>query len=464
MKIALLQPAIPDGNYIPSLGLLYIAAVLEEDGFSVRVFDENYRTGFLPDLLKYAPDLVGITAVTASINRSLRLAEDIKRELNAWVVLGGPHPTALPDETIRNPHVDFVVAGEGEYPMRDLARAIQKGGGHDELREISNLLFKEDGSTVRNRQAGFLSGEDLDRLPYPAFHLLDLEFVFTNATHGMFSMGKRILPVMTARGCPNTCTFCCRVMGYHIRERSVDSVIKEITYLKKKYDIDELYFEDDNFTDHRQRALRILEALIGADLGIFIKFANGLRADRVDRELLLKIREAGGYWIGFGIESGSPRTLESMRKNLDLDLAGSNVRLAKSLGFYVGSNCIIGYPGETRDDLQESLRYFLGLKLDSCAIVTLIPFPRTAVRAFCVKKGYLNRNAENYDNYFFKIFNPNVLISTPFLSEGDIKRYVRFFYLRFYFQPVKIFRVIRVLFRRMVLSRARSLVIAGKGA
>ncbi|MDP8235339.1 MAG: radical SAM protein [Candidatus Erginobacter occultus] len=134
---------------------------------------------------------------------------------------------------------------------------------------------------------------------------------------------------MTSRGCPQTCTFCCRSMGQRIRARSADNVLAEIEHLVRDYRIDEIYFEDDNFTVDRERALAILRGIRDNFPALFIKFANGLRADRVDGEILSAIREAGGYWIGFGVESGSQRVLTLMKKRLDLDKVRKNVSRAK---------------------------------------------------------------------------------------------------------------------------------------
>jgi len=450
MRVALIQPKIPDGNYLPSLGLLYIASILGSRGFQVKVFDENYKANFLKDLFLYDPDTVGFTCVTASINGCLRMASETKKSINAKIVFGGPHPTALPEKTVINESVDFVIVGEGEYPMLMLCEAIKEGKDERDFKDIPNLYYKSNGVVEKTRDTKFLTGEKLDALPYPAFHLLDLEYVFKNSRHGLFSMGKRILTIMTSRGCPQVCTFCCRIMGSHIRERSVSNVLEEIIFMKETYGIDELYIEDDNFCHNKKRALEILDEIIKSNLGIYIKFANGLRADTVDKELLGKIKRAGGYWVGFGIESGSKKVLTLMKKNLDLGVTKQNVEIAKSTGLFVGSNLIVGYPGENEDDLKESLRYFKGLGLDSCAIVNLIPFPKTPVYELCKKGGYLTKKAENYDNFYFRIFSPNVLISTPYLTGKEIRKHVRLFYLKFYLRPLRIYRLFKVFFKRFI--------------
>ena len=271
----------------------------------------------------------------------MSLAGEIKSKTGAVTVIGGAHPTAMSEETADRERAWITLfTARVSAPMLALCKAVEVGESSD-LSLIPNLCYKSDGWIVKTKKAKFLTGEELDELPYPAFHLLNLEFVFKNSAHGLFSIGKRVLSIMTSRGCPQVCSFCCRMMGFSLRTRSVPLVLKEIKFLSDTYNIDELYIEDDNFCNDRERALQILDGIIALKLVIPLKFANGLRADTVDRELLAKIKEAGGYWVGFGIESGSKRILELMKKNLDLDLARENVKLAKSMGFFVGSNFIV---------------------------------------------------------------------------------------------------------------------------
>ncbi len=429
--IALVQPRLPDRNYIPNLGLLYLAGVLEEAGYPVRIYDENLDRDYFSRLLRDRPRLVGFTAVTAAVNRVGKAAAALKAaDPSIPIAAGGPHVSVLPEEVLAGGTVDYCVTGEGEYPFLDLVRMVLEGKGSPA--EIPNLVYLSEGQIRRNPSHPFLGPEELDRLPFPPFQLLDPEKIFPRIVHGLYSRGKRILPLMTSRGCPQTCTFCCRSMGSKIRTRSPENVLAEIEHLVRDYRVDEIYFEDDNFTVDRERALVILRGIRDNFPSLFIKFANGLRADRVDEEILSAIREAGGYWIGFGVESGSERVLEMMKKRLDLEKVQTNLARAKKLGFQTGTNMIMGYPGETWADIRRGIRFFRELNPDSLAIVNLIPFPGTEVRRICEENGYLTRAAENYDNYYFKIFNIRALISTPRLSALKLRLAVWFGYLTFY--------------------------------
>ena len=438
MRIAFYVPPIPDENRTPQLGPLYLLAVLEQHGFEGRLFDARIDRRAFSQLLDFKPEVVGVSAVTPGYLGGLSVAKKLKEVLpDVPIVFGGPHPTSLPREVAAEPAVDYVVVGEGEVTFLDLClRLRDRETSPASLREVKNLVFKEGLEIISTDRLPYLSSEDLDALPWPAFHRMDLDSYFSGTqAHGLFKRGKRVLPLMSTRGCPFACTFCCRVMGRKIRSRSVDAVMAEVSFLVEHYGIDELYFEDDNFTVQWDRALEILGLLAALKPPLYLKFANGIRADLVDKEMLAAMKKAGVYSLSFGIESGCETTLQKMKKRLDLHKARENVLLAKSMGFLVGANCIIGYPGETASDIQESLNFFFSLPLDSMAIVNLVPFPGTEARAICEKNGWLTPEASNWDRYFFSLNNPHVLIDTPFLAREEVIRLIRQAYRRMYLRP-----------------------------
>lgn len=443
-KIAFVQPRIDDGNLIPPIGPLIMAAQLERHGWEVAFFEEQTDPDAFANLLAFRPDIAAFSAVTMSVLRAKMLAEKLKAEQPGVVtVFGGPHPTVMADEVLSWGCADFVIVREGEKSLPLLCDWVAGKGSEAQLDKIPNLCRRRAGKTVRNALAQFLTPQELDALPLPALHLLDINKIFGRMRHGLYSKGKRILPVMGSRGCPNMCTYCCRVMGYHIRTRSLESVLGEVEHLVKDYAIDELWFEDDNFTADRTRAEQILDALSARYPSLAIKFANGLRADGMDRALLEKLKKAGCYSLSFGIESGNERVLSLMRKNLDLRVAAANVKLAKDMGFLVGSNCIIGYPGETEAEARQSIEFFMSLDLDSMAIVNLIPFPGTAVHALCKQNGYLTPLAEDWNNYTFDISSPRVLVQTPELPAAAVRRLMSQAYRKMYLNPRRMLRIAR---------------------
>ena len=457
MRFALYVPHVPDENTTPPLGPLYLLAVLEKAGIEGRLFDARLGRAALEELVAYGPGIVGVSAVTPGYEDGLRAAKAVKERLgDIPVIFGGPHPTSLPEDVLRESAVDYVLTGECEGALSKLCSLLGEGKATEtSLRHVPNLWFKKGEAIQHTESLPFLSPEELDALPWPAFHLMDLETYFSGTqTHGLFRRGKRILPIMTGRGCPQNCTYCCRVMGQRVRERSTDSVMAEIRHLVDTYAVDEIYIEDDTFTIPRARALDILERLASFTPPIYIKFANGVRADLVDSELLAAMKRARVYSLSFGIESGCEATLKKMKKHLDLERARENVLLAKSMGFLVGANCIIGYPGETLADIEVSMNFFLALPLDSMAIVNLVPFPGTEVRRICEEKGYLTEHAARWGNYFFSINNPIPLIETPALSQEDLVRAVKRAYRRMYMRPKWLWRSLRHLSIRQIIAGA----------
>ena len=457
MRVAVYVPLIPDENTTPSLGPLYLISVLEKSGFEGRLFDARIDRFAFRELLAFDPDIVGVSAVTAGYLGGLRLATAIRRKFpGVPIVFGGPHPSIFPEEVVRQASVDYVLLGESETSFPELCRRLaDRDISPASLHEVANLTFKTNDEVVLNNRAALLSSEDLENLPWPAFHRMNMDAYFAGTqAHGLFSRGRRILPLMSSRGCPCGCTFCCRVMGAKIRSRSVESVMSEVRFLTDTYGIDELYFEDDNFTIQRARALEILDRLAAFRPAIHLKFANGVRVDTIDVEILQAMGKARVYSLSFGIESGCSATLSKMKKNLNLEQVKENILLAKSMGFLVGANCIIGYPGETLHDIEESLSFFFNLPLDSMAIVNLVPFPGTEVRDMCEKEGYLTEEAENWDNYYFSISNPIPLIETPCLSKKELVAVIRKAYRRMYLRPQWLWRSVRHLSARQIFTGA----------
>lgn len=453
MKVALYIPPIPDKNTVPHLGPLYLLSTLEQNGFEGRLFDARIDKYAFNKAITFKPDIFGISAVTPAYLGGLRAAMKIKQIFpNITIIFGGPHPSSLPGEVVAIPSVDYVLIGESETNMVKLCSLIRENEvSITSLQTLKNLAFKRDNEVFLTEITSKITVENLDDLPYPAFHRMDLDTYFASTqAHGLFKRGKRILPIMSTRGCPHSCTFCCRVMGKKIRNRSVESVMAEVRFLVDNYGIDELYFEDDNFTIQRNRALEILDRLAAFKPPINIKFANGIRGDMVDKEILVSMKKAQVYSLSFGIESGCPETLKKMKKNLNLEKVKENVLLAKSMGFLVGANCILGYPGETLEDIQKSLDFFFNLPLDSMAIVNLVPFPGTEVRQICEREGYLTDAAGNWDNYFFSINNPIPLAETPSLSGKELIHIIKKAYRNMYLRPKWIWQTIPQLSPRQI--------------
>ena len=450
-RLAFVRCESPDGNLMPPLGVLYLAALAEMRGWSVDIFDEHERKDrLLDDLVAWGPDLVGFSCVTSNFNRSSAVAAALKMRITPSppIIFGGPHPTLCPIDTLQSAQdVDYVMVGEseGSFPQfldfLTQAEGISEAKGNEQ--EVDNLVYRTSQGTAFTRAAPLLTDAELDSLPWPAFHLLNLDFYFRKMQHGLFSRGERGLPLMATRGCPHSCTFCCRIMGKGIRRRSPGNVVAELKHMLESYHIDSVYFEDDNFTFDMDYAKDVLRLIIGQTGGsLFIKFANGLRVDRMDDELLDLMKIAGVYHLSFGVESGSRTTLSRMKKHLNLETTEKIINQAKLHGFLVGANCILGYPEESLADLRESVSFFLKMPLDTSAIVNVIPFPTTELERYVAEKGLLTELANNYDNYYFRLFRPNILIKPTRMKMGRLGWEIKRAYLLFYLRPRILGRIV----------------------
>ena len=449
IKIALINPYTPDGNIVPPLGLLTLAAILESSGHEVAAFDESIDSKVISSIVDFKPDIIGISAVTSAVLSGRDLVNRLRNEFpGVTVVFGGPHPSAMPLEVISWPETDFVIAGEAEKSMQMLADWSNNHGTQGQLEKIPNLYYKTGTSVRYTYTAKFLTSEELNNLPLPAYHLMDIDRIASRIRHGLFRKGKRVLPYMATRGCPHKCTFCCRMMGSQVRRKQPNRVLDDIEGMVSRYDIDEIYMEDDNFTSSKPYALHILNGIIERQLPISLKFANGLRIDSLSEALLEKMRAIGCHSLGFGLESGSQKVLKLMQKNLDLTEVRNNVNKVKSFGFLVGANMILGYPGEIEEDIWDSFNFFKSLNLDSVAVVNLVPFPGTYVRKICEENGYLTEQAYSWNNYYFDIKNPKILIETENLRVEQLQKIMKKIFFKLYTDKKRI----KTLLKNMTLE------------
>ena len=413
-RILLVSPhyTAPRGYKIdlaPPLGIAYVAAVLEREGYDVRILDvaaEDFRNrrptggGYVRVGLTYEeietriagfrPDVVGVSCLLSSQFRDMcRICSLAKERCGAPItVVGGEHPSALPEESLRKGYIDFVVIGEGEYTMRDLMRKISDGGG---LSQIDGLAYKTEGRIVVNPKRVFI--EDLDELPLPARHLLPMEVYFeTNIPQSGTSLRSPNTPMMTSRGCPGHCVFCATSVfwGNRQRTRSIQKVLDEMEHLVRHYGVREVQFIDDNLTLDKDRAIRLFDGMIERGLDIVWNTPQGIAIWGLDEEVLRKMKQSGCYEITLGIESGDPDVLKDIiKKPLSLDRIVRLVKAAKRFGLITKGYFVVGLPGETKAQMQKTFKFAKKLRLDAVGIFIAAPLPGTELYRICKEKGYL---------------------------------------------------------------------------
>ncbi len=419
-----LRPFI--GN-LPSLGLLSLAAVLRERGYEVIIV-ESASLGLslaptLENILRENPSYLGLSCTTASVENAATIARAVKeRNPEILTFVGGPHITALPEETFcRYPDFDYGVVGEGEMAFLDLLEVVGENG---KIKSVESAVFREGEKVLVNPRRSFI--DPLDRLPFPAYDLLPLfparyRPPFLNYLKGPSAS------LSSSRGCPQACTFCDRsVFGARYRYFSEDYIFELISHLCRKYSIQHLVFADDQFAASKARLIRLCEKMAAGNLKI--RWNCDVRVDSVDPELLKLMKRAGCWMISFGIESGSQKMLDDLHKGFDLEQAERAVRWTKEAGLRAKGLFMIGYPGETEETLHQTLSLLLRLPLDEMNLSILTPYPGTEIY----------RQAKSSDEFledWSRMNAMNCLLLPPALSsagavEKEYASIIREFYMR----------------------------------
>lgn len=414
-------------NLTPSLGLGYIASVLEQHGVQVRILDANLEAIYPKDLAAYLvrqgwrPKHIGITATSHTISISLAMAKACKEALpSAYVTLGGVHPTVLPEETLAAEGVDYVIKGEGEFSYSELVTGRP-------VEEIKGLSFKRDGRQVHNPPRPAI--ENIDTLPFPAFHLMPVD-----KYHPSLSTYRQLpaMGVIGSRGCPSNCTYCASpaFWGRTVRFRSAQNIFAEITYLVKNYHIREIQLLDDTFTLSRKRIAELCELLLSADFKIY--WACNSRVDTVDEDLLRAMKATGCHSITYGIESADEQMLKTIRKHISLDQARRAIALTKKNGITCRTSFMFGNPGETLETMEKSVRFARETLPDFVVFNILRPYPGTEVHAWAQKEGLIR------DQWYLDP-DSGPIMQLPNISREELVRAQKEAMKSFYLSPRYIF-------------------------
>ena len=422
-------------NKYPPLGMMYLASVLRNNGARVHIID--YRTmhydekRFRSEIKALAPDVVGISCLSYCVPPSIEIAKIVKQvSSECHVVMGGPHATGIPEHLLGFKEIDSVVIGEGEHTVVELLDALSD---KKDLSSVRGLGFRADGKVHINPSRDPI--DNVDEIPYPAYDLVDLDRYYERPDpHGMPPRHKRYMPILSSRGCPFQCTYCHRVFGKRFRPRSAANVIGEMELLYHKYGIREFHIEDDSFNVDMDRAKEILDCIRGKGLKVTIQFPSGLRVDRVDDELARKLRRAGTFMTAVGIESGSSAILKAAKKGLNLDRVGAAVDLLVKQGILVWGYFMIGFPGETRAQMQETITLARRLRLHFASFSIVVPFPGTEL--FDSVKDRID-----ISEYFSQRLTPNLprlqLSQVPMEEMGQVKKRA----LRRFYTPWRMLRI-----------------------
>lgn len=432
MKIVLVHPVQKTWTRVAlvPLGLAYIAACLEKNGFTnIEVVDYSVEPkAYLPKA-----DIIGITATTASIRSAWKIAKRAKK-LGAITIIGGPHVSALPEESACLPQVDFVCIGEGEETMLELCQAIKRGKKNFE--EIRGLCLKKGRKVVYTRPRPFIT--NLDSLPLPAYHFFKL-FLYTSA-QPLISTRKPAMGIITSRGCPFSCKFCYKgTFGRNWRPRGVENVLAEWEYLVKELKIAEIALMDDTFNLDIDRAIKICQEIRRRGLVIPWRSSSGIRADKAPKKLLRAMKKSGCYHIAFGVESGVQRVLDLMGKELNLKDVVKTFKTCRQLGISTMAFFMIGNPGETQEDIKKTIDFSIKLDPNFAQFTVSTPFPGTQIFNLIKKKGKIK--IIDWDKYY--MFGHKGYFDYGELKAEEVTKLMTQAYRGFYLRPKTIFRLIK---------------------
>ena len=406
---------------MPPLGVAWLAAVLEQDGHDVAILDANAENLSPEEAASWVRthghwDLVGLSATTPLIGSALEIAHRLKADSpRLRIVMGGVHPTVLPDEVASNPAVDLVVRGEGETTLREIAAERP----WDDIRGIS---YRCDGQVRHNPDREIIA--DLDSLPLPAYHLLPM------GKYRPAAGAARRTPAVSAlatRGCPGRCTFCYRIFGSHLRCRSGQNMAAEVQVLQQRYGIKEISFYDDTFTAVKREVQAFCSAI--REMKLDLTWSCFSRIDTFDEETFRLMHASGCHQVMFGVETCCAEILEQINKRIVVDEVEDVVRKTQRMGIEVRAAFMLGNPGETQETLEENIRFAIRLAPDLAVFNIATPYPGTEMYRWADENGYLRtKNWEHYD-----LSTP--VMNLPTVPAETVLRSYRQAYRRFYLRP-----------------------------
>ena len=426
MRVLLIQPPIfglekKDKTFVerniftqvyPPLGLAYIAAFLEQNGFGVKILDcivtNSFEKEITAELRGFSPGLVGINnSFTMHSPDARRVAVIAKKwDKNVPVVFGGTHASVFAEEMLKDKNIDLVVRGEGEQTFLEIAQKAKKSL---KLHGIAGTVERSGKRILSNKPRPLI--KDLDSLPFPARHLLPMK-LYHKFEDMRWSMRSPKTTITTSRGCPGTCVFCsvkC-VWGVGWRARSAKNVADEIEMLASDFGIREIDFEDDNLTLDKKRMHSICDEIINRGIDIKWKTPNGIAYYALDKGLLAHMKKSGCHRIQFGIESACPETQKFIGKTVDLKKIDALTKAANNLGLWVQATFIIGFPFETRGQIMQTVDYAINSDLDYAEIFLPAVFPGTRLFEIFKEKGFSKESDER-----------GVAYDTAYLSKKELE-------------------------------------------
>jgi Fe-S oxidoreductase len=423
MNAIFVNPPCKSDNPLPTLGIAYLAAVLKQNDHNAILIDlwidpvtDEYLKSKISD---FSPDIIGVPFFTRRYADTKILLDKLKGWFpDVKIVVGGSHASALPKEVLEEiTTVDIVVVGEGEKTIVQLIENLDK----DNLEDIKGIAFRRESRIIVTEQPEFI--EDLDKLPYPDLLQVDPRKCKIHPPYGWYGLP---LTMMTTRGCPGKCVFCSKsVFKNSLRSQSPGRIVDEIEYWKTKLPIKEIRFFDDDFTITRKRSFQICDEMIKRNVNL--PWTCTTRVDYLSKELLIKMKEAGLYFIVLGVESGSPRVLKNLRKGYTVSHIRNAFKWCRELGITTFGFFMVGGPGEEDEDRRMTLRIQKEIRPDFLSWGALRVFPGSPLFDECKDDPRYNF-LKDKNNPYFELYRKDIeeKFLHSFCQKAMLKHYLSF--------------------------------------
>jgi len=440
-KILLVNPvksSLSDFAVFPPIGLGYLASSLKKQGFSkIKILDclcDNLTLDEFQEFIKKEnPDVVGFTVFSLALKNVLESAKRVKAARKDIIVLiGGPHPSAIPQRALEDKNIDYAFVGEAESGVPRLLQCIYSHQ-EEKFAEIPGLIYRKDSQVLSNDP---FFNFNLNSLDFPAWDLIDPPKYFNKGV----DIKKYTTCILTTRGCPFECSFCSvhTIEGRALRSRSVDNVINEIEFLNSNYDIRRFVILDENFTANSKFVIEFCKKIISLRKKYKFVLPNGVRLDCLTEDVLrLMLKSGFSRRLAVGIESGTDRMLKIINKKLTTKVIEEKLKLMVKVGFRPIGYFILGFPGETKEDIKETIRFAKRIKLYEAAFTCYIPMPGTATFDYIVKhEGF----PQDFD---FTQLNTDQINYTPKgIKAKDLSRLRKKALVSFYLRPKQIINLL----------------------
>jgi len=425
---------------VPPLGIMYLASALRTWGkHQVALYDMKVEGNSLEravrKIVEFAPDIIGLSLMSYETPVMSEIAQQLKQILpRIPIIVGGPHPSTFPQDVMSDPNIDIAVIGEAEETLCAIVERLEEGRSVDDL---EGVVVRVDGKIKINPKVSYI--ENLDMLPMPSWDLIPIKKYFSLPRMGNIYMKKEYMPIFTSRSCPFQCIYCHKIFGKKFRPRSPESVLEEIQFLYTHYGIKEIMIMDDCFNLNKERALEILSRIASSTMEIYLRFPNAMRADRLDREMLIALKEAGTFHTCYAIETASPRLQKYIKKNLDIDKVFNVIEWTDQLDILTHGFFMIGFPTETREEMLATVNFAVRSKLHTAAIFRVTPFKGTELHRIALESGIaLSDDPDSYEVY-------RTRINLSEVPEAEVNDIQNSFYRHFYLKPRRLLRTISLL-------------------